>query len=199
MPQMLENALKLWQSGGYLMWPLALLAFFIYFSSIELFLYFSRCGFLRAKEARWHTWISTPEQAEGEVGRIIQYGQSGATSLRDIRDRFTEIQSSLLARIDRRLVFLLVLVSCAPLMGLLGTVTGMLATFAGLSAAMGGETVDLVAEGIKEALITTQTGLIIAIPGYVMIFAINRRRNELALLLQRIESRAMKHFQETTQ
>lgn len=191
-----SDALNLWQQGGYLMWPLALLAFFIYYSALELFLYFSRCGFHRPSDRQWMRWIDEPKTAEGEVGRIIRYGQQNVFSLKDIRDRFAEIRTAQLSRIDRRVRFLIVLVSTAPLTGLLGTVVGMLATFAGLSLASSGRTVDLVSAGISEALITTQTGLMIAIPGYVFIYAINRRRNELALFLHRLESVTMKRFKQ---
>lgn len=191
-----HDAYSLWQQGGYLMWPLAALAFFIYYSALELLLYFQKCGFHKPVEMQWRPWIDKPEQAQGEVGRIIRYSQQNVATLKDIRDRFTEVRTAQLARIDRRVRFLMVLVSTAPLTGLLGTVVGMLATFAGLSVAAGGRTVDLVAAGISQALITTQTGLIIAIPGYVLIYAINRRRNEFALFLQRIESVTMKQFKQ---
>ncbi|MEK9985703.1 MAG: MotA/TolQ/ExbB proton channel family protein, partial [Opitutae bacterium] len=71
--------------------------------------------------------------------------------------------------------------SAAPLMGLLGTVMGMLATFDGLTSNIG-RTIELVASGISEALITTQTGLVIAIPGLVMIYLVQKRRNNLQML-----------------
>jgi biopolymer transport protein ExbB len=51
----------------------------------------------------------------------------------------------------------------APLMGLLGTITGMIAAFGALAAA-GQSDSRVVANGIKEALYTTATGLFIAIP-----------------------------------
>ena len=70
-----------------------------------------------------------------------------------------------------------VTVSTAPLLGLLGTVTGMLATFDALAAGSGGDkTMDLVAGGISEALITTETGLVIALPGLFFQFILARKR-----------------------
>ena len=57
-----------------------------------------------------------------------------------------------------------VLVSAAPLVGLFGTVTGMISTFHGVS--LGAENITPeIAAGIGQALITTQVGLSIAIPG----------------------------------
>lgn len=75
-----------------------------------------------------------------------------------------------------------VIVAVAPLLGLLGTVSGMIETFASLGnltlfSQSGG-----IAGGISQALLTTQFGLSIAIPGLVM-------RNFLELRQQLIESR----------
>ena len=51
----------------------------------------------------------------------------------------------------------------APMLGLLGTVTGMMKSFSSL-ASMGPSSHDLLAQGITEALITTALGLLVAIP-----------------------------------
>ena len=80
-----------------------------------------------------------------------------------------------------------VLVTVSPLMGLLGTVIGMLSTFSAM-ATSAGKTIDLVADGIRVALITTQTGLIIAIPGYILIYLILRRRNSYNVFLSQLEN-----------
>ena len=80
-------------------------------------------------------------------------------------------------------------------MGLLGTVMGMLATFDGLTSSIG-RTIELVASGISEALITTQTGLVIAIPGLVMIYLVQKRRNNLQMLFVRLESLSMQAFEQ---
>jgi biopolymer transport protein ExbB len=64
----------------------------------------------------------------------------------------------------RSLAVIGVLAAMAPLMGLLGTVTGMITTF-DILAIFGTGNVKAMAGGISESLITTQTGLIVAIPG----------------------------------
>ena len=56
-----------------------------------------------------------------------------------------------------------IMASTAPLLGLLGTVTGMVATFQVITL-YGNQNPVLMADGISEALITTQSGLIIAFP-----------------------------------
>jgi biopolymer transport protein ExbB len=69
-----------------------------------------------------------------------------------------------LPQLESHLGVLNVVAMVAPLMGLLGTVTGMIRSFTVMAQAAGGAKPDQLAGGIAEALITTATGLIIAIP-----------------------------------
>jgi biopolymer transport protein ExbB len=68
-----------------------------------------------------------------------------------------------MAFLERGLTALATLSNVAPLLGFLGTVSGMISAFAAIAAA---EQVSakLVAKGIEEALITTAAGLVIAVP-----------------------------------
>ncbi|MBP7653522.1 MotA/TolQ/ExbB proton channel family protein [Candidatus Dependentiae bacterium] len=66
---------------------------------------------------------------------------------------------------DKYLNIINTLVIIAPLLGLLGTVTGMITTFE-IMTDSGTSNISAFAEGIKESLFTTEIGLIIAIPGY---------------------------------
>ena len=70
------------------------------------------------------------------------------------------------ARLTKNLSSLSVLAQAAPLVGLLGTVTGMIRAFNVLSA-QGEPTAALLAEGIGEALFNTAGGLFVAIPALV--------------------------------
>lgn len=83
-------------------------------------------------------------------------------------------------RIKRRIDFCFVLIGSAPLIGLLGTVEGMLRTFSGLArSGSGSAPVDAISGGISEALITTQTGLIIAVPTLIICTMLNLRHRNL--------------------
>ena len=103
-------------------------------------------------------------------------------------ERIDEVRLALLSLIDRRSQFVKTLVAAAPLLGLLGTVLGMLQTFFGISTSGGGETAGVVASGISEALVTTQTGLTIALPGLFIVMLIQRKRQALEAQLARLES-----------
>ncbi|MEA1969116.1 MAG: MotA/TolQ/ExbB proton channel family protein [Thermodesulfobacteriota bacterium] len=79
---------------------------------------------------------------------------------------------------DRYLSMIGVLAAIAPLLGLLGTVTGMISTFEIISV-FGTGNAKAMAGGISEALITTQTGLIVAIPGLYMHGFLEKRADKL--------------------
>ena len=82
-----------------------------------------------------------------------------------------------LAWVHRRLPVLSVLIALAPLSGLLGTVAGMLTTFAGMTSASTTKPIDNISTGISQALITTQAGLLMAIPA-ALLFTLLKSRFE---------------------
>ena len=77
-----------------------------------------------------------------------------------------------------------VLAAIAPLLGLLGTVGGMISTFAVISQ-FGTGNAKALASGISEALITTQTGLIVAVPGLFLASYLNRKSSKYKERMQR--------------
>lgn len=179
---------EIWLAGGWVMIPLLGLAILIYTNGIQLLIFMRKGNIQLGHESEWLKWIYAPEKAEGRVGEIIRYTQENVTAAKHVRGRFSEVRQSMLSRIERRTRFLNTLVATAPLMGLLGTVIGMLATFTGLATSGGGETVDVVSAGISEALITTQTGLIIALPGTFLVMLIRTRKHAIEAALARIEA-----------
>jgi biopolymer transport protein ExbB len=62
----------------------------------------------------------------------------------------------------------------APLLGLLGTVSGMEKTFENLSAAAGEKSMEGLAAGISEVLVATQSGLTVAIPAMLLVYLAHR-------------------------
>ncbi len=74
----------------------------------------------------------------------------------------------------RHIPTIMILAAAAPLLGLLGTVSGMVETFRVIGL-HGMGSAQAMASGIKEALITTQGGLLIAIPGVLIGQAMRKR------------------------
>jgi len=77
-------------------------------------------------------------------------------------------------KLERGLPFLALAATTGPLLGLLGTVTGMIATFKVISSFGGGDP-KMLAAGISEALICTATGMAIAIPALLFHAFLTRR------------------------
>lgn len=175
-------------SGGWVMIPLFLLAVLLYTQALELMLHLLFGGLNDRKRHLWREWVNEPEKAEGQVGQIITYTQGGASTSRRIRNHFDEVRVLQLSGIDQQLAFVNCLVAAAPLMGLLGTVLGILKTFFGIATTGGAETLEVVASGISEALITTATGLIIALPGLFMAMLIQRQRHKMEACISHLES-----------
>jgi len=189
----LGKVIDLWFAGGVLMMPLAALCLSIFASAARLWRYFRRREFRALDEPTWQEWVRVPEKGRGEVGEIIRYSQDEVASIPDIQSRFSEIISSKFPRVQRQLVFMNVMVAAAPLLGLLGTVLGMIHTFDAIATG-GSELTGAMASGISEALITTEVGLLIAIPGFFAAHVIKRKQHEYEAFLGRLESFTIQHF-----
>lgn len=191
---MLTDVLQIWTSGGWVMIPLFALAVVLYTQALRLVLYVRRSTTGSDNDSRWWEWVTSPSKAQGPIAEIIRFTQADVATADQIRSRFDEVRGSMLPVIDERTRFLATLVATAPLMGLLGTVLGMLQTFLGISTSAGTETAGVVAAGISEALVTTQTGLTIALPGLFVVMMIQRKRRGLEARLARLESLTLTHF-----
>lgn len=191
-----ENVLGTWIAGGPLMIALAILAFFIYGSVLQVLFYLARLRELRRDEDQWGHWVERPQDANGLIGDMIQYTQRDLSSKADLHLRFNILHHKILSPLDRQIRFGATIVTAAPLLGLLGTVIGMLATFLGLSVSYGGNSLDLVAGGISEALITTQTGLVLAIPAMFFLVLARSQRRALNHFLVQLEARTLSLVEE---
>lgn len=190
----ISKIIDIWMSGGPVMIGLFLLSLLIYSQAFQLLMYVNRTNIRRETDGQWAEWVRDPDKAVGRVGEMIRYGQSDTSTASQIRSRFDEIRMGLTDMLDGRIKFLNTLVAAAPLLGLLGTVMGMLSTFFGIATSGGSETAGVVASGISEALITTQTGLTVALPGLFIVMIIQRVRHRLVANIARLESLTLTHL-----
>ncbi|WP_309397765.1 MotA/TolQ/ExbB proton channel family protein [Cerasicoccus maritimus] len=91
-------------------------------------------------------------------------------------------------RWERGLAVLAVTAAVSPLLGLLGTVTGMIATFRMIGVYGSGEARPM-AGGISEALVTTELGLLVAIPALIAHAILSRRAQSLTSSLEGVATR----------
>ncbi len=161
--------------GGYVMYPIILC------SIISLAIFLERWYVLRHSQVRvnrylwsirravaqkdWESVVDISEKNPSPPSRIILAGVrkhfQGLT--REAREAMEDIAMQELPVYEKRLSTLSVVASISPLLGLLGTVTGMIKTFNVISVVGVGKPAEM-AGGISEALITTAAGLIVAIP-----------------------------------
>ncbi|PLX96579.1 MAG: MotA/TolQ/ExbB proton channel family protein [Desulfuromonas sp.] len=106
------------------------------------------------------------------------------------RDHLLQLQQRQSNEVDRFIGTILVLASAAPLMGLLGTVSGMITTFNVISV-FGTGNARAMAAGISEALITTQAGLVVAVPGLILGALLYRRAEQIKERMQRFSLRLL--------
>jgi biopolymer transport protein ExbB len=185
---LLEQALAIWLSGGWGMIALAVNALVLFALGMHVLVKLRNKGFHSVSEKKWRRWIDQPDQRRGPIGELLDF-VTGAKSLKQVGVFFEELRSTEIAPFERDLRVMKICVGAAPLLGLLGTVTGMLATFGALASGSGGEkTMGLVAEGISEALVTTETGLIIALPGLFFQYHLSRRLERYKAFLARLET-----------
>lgn len=183
-----ERALGIWLDGGWAMVALAVVAFAIFGIGTDLFLTIRSKRFQGMREETWRGWIEDPSRRRGRVGRILDVVTVGR-DVDEVRGFFDAVRAAELAPIQRGLKVMKTCVAAAPLLGLLGTVTGMLSTFAALGSGSGGDqAMSAISAGISEALITTETGLIIALPGLFFQYQMNRGYERYRAFLAQLES-----------
>lgn len=105
--------------------------------------------------------------------------------------RVRTLRAQLNETFEQQRFVILTLIAAAPLMGLLGTVTGMISTFESLVERSGQRSFEGLADGISVALITTETGLAIAIPAVILLHFAQRHVQHGEQNLVRIESSLM--------
>jgi biopolymer transport protein ExbB len=166
---------KIFNDGGFVMWPLLLFSILSVVFIIERWLALRRAK-INVNEFLAKTRkelivnrsvknaIKVCEEYRGPVPSILKAGLLKYGHPREDVERTIENAALYeMGRLERNLVWLASIANVAPLLGFFGTVVGMIKSFEALAEA-GLSNPGLVAAGISEALITTAAGLFVAIP-----------------------------------
>lgn len=124
--------------------------------------------------------------SEGAVSREMWTAaiERGGGRSRWVEEVMTEVMLGVQPRFERFLGFIAVTAAIAPLLGLLGTVTGIIKTFQMMEVFGAGDPKPLIG-GISEALITTELGLVLAIPALLLHAMLSRRAQSLMAKMER--------------
>lgn len=199
--------------GGVVLFIIIALAFVAAVLIIERLLYFRRIrgdeekllNRLKATLEKGHydEAISICENSPSPLAHLMKTAiEHRGYDERTIKDVVTDAANMEIPKMEKFLSALGTIAHIAPLLGLLGTVTGNISAFGvlGKFGAVGDPGV--LAKGISEALITTAAGIIVSIPAIIfynslvnkvnhIIIRLENRANELVLLLKRGEGRGL--------
>ena len=174
--------------GGWMMWPLTIVSVTVTAFIIERVLLFSSFRFPSRRMTELLEKVvqgdSTPLFAELDKVEALRRFSSLLAAEGPGREAALRIEGDAVVRkLEARLALLSILARLAPLMGLLGTVLGMIETFSEIADAQAGVNMNQLAGGIWQALITTATGLFIAIPALFFLHYFQTRADEAASAL----------------
>lgn len=154
--------------GGLVMWAIALLGLLSYY--LSFYTLFSLLGYYK---------ICAKEKSFFEE-YFIAFSQGDDVDV--IKENFTKLRAKIFDRVDSRLKYALALCAVTPLLGLLGTISG-------LSVSLGGilDSTSAVSGGISKALYTTQAGLSVALPVFIIVLVARRFKQKILINISKYE------------
>ncbi len=183
------TSMELFKHGGPIMWPILVVSFLLITVAIERVLFIIRENRRREPELvdkmlekveanDIEGAVELGKKSQDYVARILVYAITHKEH--SLANAFTRAASQEMQRFSQGLPTLDTCITAAPLLGLIGTVTGMMGTFAALNSGSGdiGSAATKITGGVAEALIATMCGLAIAIMGLLPFNYLNARSEE---------------------
>ena len=185
--------------GGFIMIPLIVL------SLVSIYIFFERWIALRKAASDDATFMKKIKDYihEGEIesaenlckktdtpySRLILKGISRiGRPMNDVLVAIENVGNIEVARLGKGLTWLATTAAGAPMLGFLGTVTGMVKAFFSLASAGNNANISILANGIYEALVTTVAGLIV---GIIALFAYNYLSARVNHVMNQLENKTM--------
>ena len=166
--------MELFIKGEWIMWPMILVSFVMITVVVERLIFIFREKSSRKPELV-KKMLEAVERGDAEGAIAMGKGSSDfvaqimVESLKNreasLTNAFTRAANQQLSRFQQGLATLDTCITAAPLLGLLGTVTGMMRTFGALGGGDIGAAAGAITGGVAEALIATAAGLAVAVLG----------------------------------
>ena len=164
MAELLDTIMAFMNKGGDVLWIIATLVFFMWTLIIERFIYFLGGGWKSDRMTAVNAWEVRPERKSWNAKQIRSKLLSESRSV-----------------INDNMALIATCVALCPLLGLLGTVTGMIEVF-NVMAVTGGGDAKSMAGGVERSTIPTMAGMVAAFSG---LFA-NTQLQRIALREQQL-------------
>jgi biopolymer transport protein ExbB/TolQ len=157
----MKALLELFEKGGPVMYAIIALSVVLYTRCFHLLLW------LRRESRRIHAQpVATSAQLAAQHRRQLQ-----------VQETFRQQRIALAA-----------MIAAAPLLGLLGTVSGLVRTFETLADHVGQKSMEGLAQGISEVLVATESGLAVALPALLFVYLAHRAVQRNRQRLNRLET-----------
>ncbi len=182
-----DTPMDLFIKGKEIMWPLILLSFILITVVLERVLFIIRENASREPEVV-EKMLESVER--GDIDGALAIGRKSKDFIAKIlvysltnrqysmSNAFIRASGQELARYQQGMATLDTCITAAPLLGLLGTVTGMMRTFGALGTGDIGAAAGQITGGVAEALIATAMGLAVAIVGLLPYNYLNARAEQ---------------------
>lgn len=178
---------SIFQKGGPLMWPILLCSISTMAIFIERMIVLVRAKkYARGPIAAYQSHLKSQNsddqsyKPDGIVRDLMDLLGSTSSAREDAERMLFRRATIYIRSLEERLNWLAIIGTIAPLLGLLGTVTGMIRVFMGIQSMQGQINPSALAGGIWEALITTAAGLIVAIPTIIIYHFFEDRIDDLS-------------------
>jgi biopolymer transport protein ExbB len=167
-----------WHQGGYVGYAITAVGIFAFLLAIW------RLIALTGISAKVNKQLKTEKASEDNpLGRVLKIHEDNPTMDPDTLElKLSEGVLKETPKLESGLTLLKIIAAVAPLMGLLGTVTGMIITFQAITIFGAGDP-KAMAGGISGALITTVLGLLVAIPTVLLHTVVNGRAQRIIHIL----------------
>jgi len=134
---------------------------------------------------------------DNPLGRVLSaYDEAKGADVETVELKLHEAALKEMPDLTKGLLFIKVIAAVAPLMGLLGTVTGMIKTFQVITLYGAGDP-KLMAGGISQALMTTVLGLVVAIPMVLLHTLVSGQSRKIVNILQSQSAGIVANHQES--
>lgn len=184
-----DTLIQHWKKGGPVMWPILGLGFVSLFIGLYKWVQVGRIRKASARDVqivlehlrgdRRKAAVEHAERLGGPSGRLLKQAVEHAAEDKELLEEVLyEQMLDTRPRLEKLMPLIALTAATAPLLGLLGTVTGMINTF-NLISVFGTGDPRMLSSGISEALITTEYGLIVAIPALLIHAVVTRQTKGL--------------------
>lgn len=184
-----QSPMELFKHGGPIMWPIIIVSFLLFTVVVERVIFAIREAISREPEVVEKMLekveardidgaLALGKKSNDFVARILVYALTHKEH--SLHNAFVRASNQELNRFQQGMATLDTCITAAPLLGLLGTVTGMMETFGALGQGSGdiAAGASKIMGGVGEALIATAAGLVIAITGLLPYNYINTKIEE---------------------